>query len=380
MAALPYLFVGYLMVRGWSAVSLPLAFDGVALFLGCVAISLWVIRAPRSLRALIVAYIVQSGLALTLWSAWPAAQGWVLVTWSVGSAASRLPLSTSLPLAIGAFVGFVGSAVLLPNGETDLGGNLLGPSILFAAVLIIGEQRRRQRAYLRQLEVLLAERERYLAQLEEAHHQLQIESLQAAALAAAEERNRIAREIHDVLAHSLTTIVIQAQALKRLISTDPAAAADHAETVARLARDGLNEARRSVAALRADADTPAGLSTLRSLVEEFARNADVQTRFYLEGELVALPPNVWTTLYRITQEALTNARRHGQARNVEVRLSPGPPVRLVVEDDGTADPSRPTILGNGLTGMVERAARLGGTLAYGPRPEGGFCVDLELPK
>jgi signal transduction histidine kinase len=219
----------------------------------------------------------------------------------------------------------------------------------------------------------------YGEQLAEAHCRLQAEALQTAALAAAEERNRIAREIHDVLAHSLTVIVVQAQAIKRLVRSDPGAAEEQADTVARLARDGLREARRSVSTLRATPSSVDGLATLRALVEGFGGQTQTTTSFTVTGEANALSPNAWTTLYRVTQEALTNARRHGQAHQVDVRLSVDGSTHLVVEDDGVASPAVTVTAGNGLTGMAERVARLGGSLSYGLRPEGGFRVHVELP-
>jgi signal transduction histidine kinase len=228
------------------------------------------------------------------------------------------------------------------------------------------------------MEEMVVSLRRYGEQLEEAHRQLQAESLQAAALAAAEERNRIAREIHDVLAHSLTVIVVQAQAIQRLVRTDPEAAERQADTVATLAREGLQEARRSVAALRSQPAEVDGLSTLRRLVEEFGRQTGTATTFTVRGNERPLSPNAWTTLYRVTQEGLTNARRHGQARSVAVELAFGDAVRLTLDDDG-ASPTAPVVPGNGLTGMRERAERLGGQIRFGPRPGGGFRVALELP-
>jgi signal transduction histidine kinase len=97
------------------------------------------------------------------------------------------------------------------------------------------------------------------------------------------------------------------------------------------------------------------------------------------GDANALTPIAWTTLYRITQEALTNARRRGQAHQVDVRLSLDGSAHLLVEDDGMTKAATVVTAGNGLTGMAERVERLGGSLGYGPRLGGGFRVEVTLP-
>jgi signal transduction histidine kinase len=302
----------------------------------------------------------------------------------VATAAGRLPFWPALGFLIATYTAFIGSslAVLggLRAGPSSFEGTLLGPSVLFGSLFIIGIQRQRQRKYVRDIEEMVVALREYSGQLEAAERQLRVEAMQTAALAAAEERNRIAREIHDVLAHSLTVIVIQAQAIQRLVTSNPPAAEESAATVARLARDGLQEARRSVAALRDRPSEVDGLPMIRTLVEEFGRNTATPTRLAVTGHDHGVSPNVWTSLYRAIQEALTNAQRHGQARNIDVRIELGDPIRLTVEDDGKITTDSPVEPGNGLIGMSERAARLGGSLAYGPRPEGGFRISLELPR
>jgi signal transduction histidine kinase len=379
LALMPFLIVGYLAIATDPSAPAPALLGRVALIVVPALLAWWHVRqvASPGLTALILG--LQSLSALALWLIWPPSQGWVVLSWAFGVAGSQLLLRPAIAFAIGGYAAFVATALALPAGRGPT-ASLLLPTLLLASVFVIGIQRRRQREYLARLESLLAERERYLAELEAAHRQLALEALQTAALAAAEERNRIAREIHDVLAHSLTTIVIQAQALKRLISTDPKSAEEHADTVARLARDGLQEARRSVSALRSEPAEIDGLHLLRNLVSDYGKMTETTTRLEVAGAGAAPSPGVWAALYRITQEALTNAGRHGRARTVDVRLNLDDSLRLRIVDDGAARPGVPVQPGNGLSGMCERVTRLGGSVSFGPRPEGGFQVEVELPR
>jgi signal transduction histidine kinase len=378
LALLPFLIVGYLAVATDPRPTAPTLAERAALLAVAAGLAWWYTEHAAAPVVTTSILGLQSLAALALWLIWPPSQGWVILTWSIGVVGSRLRLRPALGFAIGCYVLFVAAAIALPNGR-DRAISILMPTLLLASIFVIGLQRRSQREYLIRLESLLAERERHLAELAAAHRQLELDALQAAALAAAEERNRIAREIHDVLAHSLTAIVIQAQALKRLIPADPRAAEEHADTVARLARNGLQEARRSVAALRTEPTELDGLTSLERLVADFGRTTETNARLEITGEGAAPSPNVWATLYRVIQEALTNARRHGQAQRIDVKLALGNPIRLSIVDDGRARPGEAVVPGNGLSGMVERVVRLGGKLGYGPRPAGGFGIELELP-
>jgi signal transduction histidine kinase len=317
-------------------------------------------------------------ISLLIWVGWPRSQAWILLVGVVSSAGGRLPLRDALPFLIASVAIFLAVSVMQSTGRAfEL--TQLWALLLLVSVFVIGVQRRAQRAYMRQMEEMVVALREYGERLEEAHRQLQADALQSAALAAAEERNRIAREIHDVLAHSLTVIVVQAQAIKRLMRADLGAAEEQAEAMEQLAREGLQEARRSVSALRSQPADVDGVGTLRRLVEEFGRQTQTATSFGVVGAPVNLAPGAWAALYRVTQEALTNARRHGQARRIDVHLATDGTTRLVVEDDGSAAPTTSITSGNGLTGMRERIERLGGSLHYGPCDGGGFRVEAELP-
>jgi signal transduction histidine kinase len=199
---------------------------------------------------------------------------------------------------------------------------------------------------------------------------------------ASEERLAVARELHDVLAHSVSLISVHAGVALHLLDTDPAQARTSLETIRDASRDTLAELRATVGALRAPAEaaplrpTP-GLSSLAALTAGVA-GAGLDVRTTVEGTARPLPAAVDLAAYRIVQEALTNVTRHAAARHAQVVVSYGEDqVRVAVTDDGRG--TGPVTPGNGLTGMRERAVALGGSLAAGARPEGGFAVTAVLP-
>lgn len=260
-----------------------------------------------------------------------------------------------------------------------LGERLIGHAGEFIAAYLLaihfGTQRRaRERA-----EALLRDLATAHAALAEAHAQLREDAARAVALAAAEERNRIAREIHDLLAHTLTVIVVQLQAAARVLEHDPGRARHHLEAGIALARNGVQEARRSVQALRQPAQEGVGLAPIQALARAFAERTGIVCTLAVEGEERPLAQPQATALYRAAQEALTNAARHGGAAHVwlTARFTPREVV-LEARDDGRGPPE-PIAEGGGLQGMRERAEALGGSLRYGASPAGGFALTLHLP-
>jgi signal transduction histidine kinase len=200
------------------------------------------------------------------------------------------------------------------------------------------------------------------------------------------ERGRLAREMHDVLAHSLSALTVQlegARLLARARDTDQEVV-DAIERSHGLARAGLEEARRAIEALRGG-DMP-GPDRLPALAAQFREGTDVECRLALEGEPRELSSEARLAVYRTAQEALTNVRRHARPASVDVRLRYEPDgTRLVVQDhrangDGGAPAGeRERGLGYGLTGMRERAELLGGRLAAAPTAD-GFRVELFIPE
>jgi signal transduction histidine kinase len=201
--------------------------------------------------------------------------------------------------------------------------------------------------------------------------------------AVAEERARIARELHDVVGHSVSVMTVQASGVRRLLRPDQERERDALLVVERTGREALAEMRRMVGVLRRPEEAPAlapqpSLEHLDRLVAQ-AREAGLDVDLRIEGEAVELPAGVDLTAYRLVQEGLTNAIKHAQAKRAEVvvHYSDGE-VEVTVTDDGrgvgTGDGG-----GHGLVGMRERVSVYGGDLDAGPKPGGGYRLRAKLP-
>jgi signal transduction histidine kinase len=211
---------------------------------------------------------------------------------------------------------------------------------------------------------------------------------QRASRAVAEERNRIARELHDVVGHSISVMTVQAAAVRRRLQPDQVVEREALETVESVGREALAEMRRMVGVLRQsgdgpDREPPPGLAQLDPIVEKF-RAAGLAVQVTRTGTARDLTPGLDLTAYRIVQEGLTNTLRHAhQPSGAEVEIAYGPDLlQITVSDDGRASvpvPSAAHASGNGLAGMRERVAVYGGTLEAGPRPGGGFVLAATLP-
>ncbi|WP_443072280.1 sensor histidine kinase [Streptomyces sp. NBC_01485] len=224
--------------------------------------------------------------------------------------------------------------------------------------------------------------------------QLRREQAERARRAVAEEQGRIARELHDVVAHHMSVISVQAGMAGYVFGSDPGAAHDALRTISDTSREGLEELRRMLAVLRTDDngdgkgpapyDSVPGLGRLDEMAGRI-RAAGVPVELTVTGRPRPLAPGVELCAYRVVQEALTNVLKHAHtARAVVVVAYEARQLSVTVTDDGGAkqrtDPDR--ILpgaGHGLIGMRERARLYGGTVDIGPRPEGGFGVRLTLP-
>ena len=200
--------------------------------------------------------------------------------------------------------------------------------------------------------------------------------------AAARERAMIARELHDVVAHNVSVMVVQAGAERSVL--DPAAVST-AETLRAIevsGREALVELRRLLGVLRGGADDPLEpqptLADVDRLVEQI-RQAGVGVTLAVEGQAARLPRGVELSAYRIVQEALTNILKHAPGADAEVRLSYEPDAIAIEVRDGGGTPTIPSGSGHGLLGMQERAALHGGSVAAGPEADGGFRVSARLP-
>jgi len=196
-----------------------------------------------------------------------------------------------------------------------------------------------------------------------------------------EERLRIARELHDVLAHSISVINVQAGVGLALLDSDPEQARTALTTIKAKSKEALGEVRQVLDTLRAPGAAPRtpapGLDRLPELVEQAASAGLTVT---VEGEPPRLSPGADLAAFRIVQEALTNVVRHSGSREARVHIEHGEGrLRLTVDDDGPATGADAGGTGNGLAGMRERAAALGGTIEAGTRPDGGFRVLAVLP-
>ncbi|MET7641297.1 sensor histidine kinase [Streptomyces sp. NPDC005438] len=200
-----------------------------------------------------------------------------------------------------------------------------------------------------------------------------------------EERLRIARELHDVLAHSLSVINVQAGVGLALLDQDPEQARTALTTIKGSSKEALGEVRQVLERLRGHGDTRAprspapGVSRLPELVRQ-AAGAGLGVEVTSEGERTALPPGADLAVFRVVQEALTNVLRHSASRRARVLLRyESSALEVLVDDDGPASERGPSGGGDGLVGMRERASALGGTVEAGPRADGGFRVRVRLP-
>ncbi len=196
------------------------------------------------------------------------------------------------------------------------------------------------------------------------------------------ERARVARELHDVVGHSVSIIAMQAGAAEQLVEKDPDAAREHMATVRSTAQDAMREMRRLVQVLREDgvdfAPQPT-LSQVEQLVDD-ARSAGVPAELEVEGERRALPPAVDLAAYRIVQEALTNVIKHAGGAPTRVRLLYGTAaVWIEVHNQAGTAAANGSSGGQGLTGMRERVRIFGGEVEAAPAPDGGFVLRARLP-
>jgi signal transduction histidine kinase len=217
------------------------------------------------------------------------------------------------------------------------------------------------------------------AELDVANARLRSYAAKVQTLAATQERNRVARDIHDGLGHHLSVVQMQVQAARAVLPTDPARADELLGKAGHQAREALVEVRRSVEALRAEPNRQSLGQTLAALADE-TRVAGLDASLTVVGTARPLPPETEEALYRVTQEALTNTRRHAAARSAAVVLeySADDTVRLRVEDDGAGfvDPRRN---GFGLLGIRERIEGLGGCVDVTSPPGSGVVMSVVLP-
>ncbi|MFI5522434.1 sensor histidine kinase [Streptomyces platensis] len=252
-------------------------------------------------------------------------------------------------------------------------------TVPFVLAWVLGDSMRTRRAY--------------WAQLEERAARLEKEREAQARIAVAAERARIARELHDVVAHNVSVMVVQADGAAYVLDAAPEQTRQALETISGTGRQALAEMRRLLGVLRTGEQPESGeyvpqpgVEQLTDLIDQ-VRSAGLPVDFRREGEPREVPSSVELTVYRIVQEALTNTRKHGGPDvGATVRLAyRDDDLDLLVEDDGRGaqrelyEEGGADGLGHGLIGMRERVGMVGGTLTAGPRPGGGFRVNAVLP-
>ena len=228
----------------------------------------------------------------------------------------------------------------------------------------------------------------YLAEVERRAHQAEHGREQEARRRVAEERLRIARDLHDSVGQHLALINAQAGMAEHVFGDQPATARQALGHIKQTSRAALDDLRGTVALLRQPTATPtapaAGIGDIAGLVAAFRRSG-MRVAYEIDGPARPLPPAADLTAYRVVQESLTNAGKHADGTPVRVRLTFGPrELQLLVENDGTGrrtpngqDGAHES--GHGIAGMAERVSAVGGRLDAGPRPGGGFGVNAVLP-
>jgi signal transduction histidine kinase len=227
---------------------------------------------------------------------------------------------------------------------------------------------------------LLVREQRARGQLAEAHSQLRSYAVQAEELATTQERNRLARDIHDGLGHHLTVVQMQLQAARAVLRSDAARTETLLAKAQGQAEEALAEVRRSVSALRAPGTTRPLAEGLEGLVAESSA-AGIPTTLEVVGAARSLPAEAEDALYRTAQEGLTNVRKHAEATKASLVLDyrDAAAVTFEVRDDGKGTQPDAAALGFGLLGLKERAARLGGQLAVDTTPGRGLTLRMEVP-
>ena len=271
----------------------------------------------------------------------------------------------------------IGNAVALQQGvwSAERFSTLVINALFFVfafgvSYLVRVQQRERERA-----EAALADLQRSQSELQEAHQQLMERAREAETMAMMRERQRMARDIHDTLAHSLTGIIVGLEACKRLLTQDPSRAEDGMNRIQEQARSGLEELRRLVKDWKPlDLETAGFEAALRSLGREM-RSHGVTVQWDLIPQ--PLPSFLEVPFYRVTQEALTNSLRHGGARQVNISLHHASGLwQLEIEDDGYG--AAQIQEGYGLRGMRERLEEVGGRIHFEGREPRGFLVRAEV--
>ena len=288
---------------------------------------------------------------------------WLLTFWVVGAYNERRQA------IVGALIGFA-SIIVIARQDVRVGLDEVVWGIAFGgAICVVAYALRRRTAR--------------AAELEERATRLEREREERTHAAVAAERRRIARELHDVIAHTVSVMTVQAGAARLLLDDDPERAIEPLQSVEETGREALIEIRRLFEVTREDGDDVPfgprpGIANLDALVEH-ARGAGLPVELAVEGEPVTLSPGLELAAYRVVQEALTNSLKHAGHTTAQVGVRFGRDALDVEIVDRGRGRARRAGSGHGLIGMRERVALYGGELEAGPRSDGGFAVRARLP-
>ncbi len=329
----------------------------------------WRKRWPLAVVLIVSASCVTWILSMFNWAEQPPLEPALSVVVAVFTLAS---LAEGWQLAVGtATSGALLTFAELLDGVAGQGvGNVLPAMVLFAATWTMGRivHQHRGRASREQL------RANELEELQELR----------AREAAERERARIARELHDVVAHSLSLIVVQAAGERRVLAGAPQSTGEVLESIEHTGRQAMAELRRLLGVLRKDGEQPSfspqpGLRLLPELAAEVSESG-LEVRLATEGDATRIPPGLDLSAYRIVQECLTNVLKHAHASRADVHVLCGRrSVEIEVTDNGEGADTAAVSAGFGLIGMRERVAVYGGEVRAGRLPEGGYCVQAVLP-
>ena len=353
-----------LTVLGQAQLGAGVAWSARLLVLVVTAAVAW-----RRSRPLLVCAVVSGGVALMqVTPDQPSVLGEylavILASFTVAERTSLGPALAGLAAVVAGIVGHdVGTADY--GSASAMAGDLVVPVLLWGVGRVAREQRRR------------ADRSDARA------GRLEQDRAEVARLAVAAEREHLARELHDVVTHSVSVVVIQAQGLRRVLDDAEPEVRDALGAIESAGRAALDEMRRLLELLPDQAPGERrplpGVDEVAELVRRTS-SGQLPVRLDVSGSLAAVPAGVGLTAYRVVQEALSNAVRHSHASGVRVRLVAAPTaLDIEVVDDGAGGPALLPGSGRGLAGMRERVSAYGGELSAGPGPHGGFAVRCHLP-
>jgi signal transduction histidine kinase len=293
------------------------------------------------------------------------------VVFIVGFAAALLlgNLRNDVEGRIGLVIVVCCAPIIVHNDPTNDPGTLVSTTVLFAIGWLVGYALRERTARTEAAEqrAALAERDREMT----------------ARVAVAEERARIARELHDVVAHAVSVMVLQVGAVRHRMAQDDEENRETLHSVEQAGRRALAEMRRLLGAMRRDDEEPEflptpGLEHLETLFDD-VRGAGLDVQLHVHGDTVRLPPGLDLSAYRIVQEGLTNTLKHAQAGRAVVQVTYGcDDVEIEVSDDGRG-PKTSDGRGHGLVGVSERVRLYGGDMSAGASATGGFVLRARLP-